>query len=198
VRRFGKFSSSRPPVKLRQRFKIGVFFAADVDGLDPSAPFPSPQGHVADAPVAGYGLRSPQARSGDWPAVVVAGFWQCCHRVGPLFAFDFLNIAQSVSQQAATEAHRLQIFFPGDCVRAAIPSLRELSAGEKANEDLLAEVGKTSLRPDCRGSNVRASRPVLIRCFFVHVIHRPNSGTMNYYMGKNGLSLAVSIRARER
>jgi hypothetical protein len=62
---------------------------------------------------------------------VVASFWQCRHRVAPLLAFDCLNIAQSVAQQAATETHRLQIFSSGDCVRAATPSLRELSPGEK-------------------------------------------------------------------
>jgi hypothetical protein len=71
---------------------------------------------------------------------VVAGLWQCCHRAAPLFAFDCLNVAQPIAQQAATKAHRLQIFSAGDCVRAAIPPLGELSAGEKANKDLLADV----------------------------------------------------------
>jgi hypothetical protein len=198
MRRFGKFSGNRPPVEFGQRLQVHITFAADIHELDPPPFSPSPERGVGNAFISANGLRSPQSRSGDWLPIIVESSWQCWHRVAPLFAFDCLDIAQSVPQQAATKAHRLQIFSAGDCVRAAIPSLRELSAGEKANEDLLAEVGKASLRPDCGGGSARASRPVLIRCFFAHVIHRPNSGTMNYYMGKIGLSLAVSIRARER
>ena len=51
--------------------------------------------------------------------------------------------------------------------------------------------------PTLVGNVLRASRRNSFR-YCAHVIHRPNSGTMNSYMGKNGLSLGVSIRARER
>jgi hypothetical protein len=146
MRRFGKFTGSRPPVEFGQRLQIHVAFAADIDELDPPPFSPSPKRGVGNAFVSANGLRGPQTRSDDWLAVVVASFWQCCHRVAPLFAFDCLNIAQPVPQQAATEAHRLQIFPPRDCVDAAVPSLRELPTGQKANEDSLAERRKTSLR----------------------------------------------------
>lgn len=59
--------------------------------------------------------------------------------------FDRLNVAESVTQQAATEAHRVQILSPGDCVDATTPAFCELFASEKANKDLLTDSGKRRL-----------------------------------------------------
>lgn len=64
-----------------------------------------------------------------------------------------------------------------------MPSLRELLASEKANQDLLTDSGKASLRLVCLGSVVRAFRPVLLRRI-VHVIHLPDLGTMNFYTSR--------------
>jgi hypothetical protein len=64
------------------------------------------------------------------------------HSSPPLFGsggFDGLDIRQAIPQESATKPHWLNVFSPGDGMRANVPARCNLLAGEKANKNLLTD-----------------------------------------------------------